>query len=149
MSLVRFGRSGPFTARENFDRSLFGTWLPVRSAQGKTGSVLVNNTTAMRHSAVWACLALRAGLISTFPVDVFRDYTLNGVQMAMPMPTPPVLVAPGGEDWEYEDWCYASQVDIDRTGNAVGLITEKNAAGLPARIDLQDINTVSVRVLGM
>lgn len=152
MSLVKFGRDrgpAPQQLRENFDRSLFGTWLPVRGATSRTGSVLVNNTTAMRHSAVWACLALRAGLISTFPLDVFRDAPLpNGTIMPIEMTAPPVLKAPGGEDWEYEDWAYASQVDIDRAGNSIGLITEVNAAGLPARIDLQDISSCTVRVLG-
>lgn len=152
MSLVKFGRDrgpGVQQLRENFDRSLFGSWLPVRGATSRTGSVLVNNATAMRHSAVWACLALRAGLLSTFPIDVFRDTLMpDGTKMAIEMGVPPVLKAPGGEDWEYPDWVYASQVDLDRAGNTIGLITEVNAAGLPARIDLQDINSCSVRVLG-
>src|SRR5258705_10379903 len=107
MSLVKFGRdrgSAPQLLRENFDRSLFGTWLPVRGATSRTGSVLVNNTTAMRHSAVWACLALRAGLLSTFPLDVFRDWVqADGSTLPIPMKTPPRLRPPGGEDWESHD----------------------------------------------
>jgi HK97 family phage portal protein len=39
-------------------------------------------------------------------------------------------------------------VDLDRAGNAIGLITEVNGLGLPARIDLQDISACSVRVIG-
>jgi len=94
----------------------------------------------MRHSAVWASLRLRANLVSTFPADVYRD--VNGIQIEMPKP--PIIVAPGGKRWHYPEWMYASQVDMDRAGNAIGIITEVNALGLPARIDLQAISACTV-----
>ena len=37
----------------------------------RRGNVTVNAESALAHSAVWACLRLRADLISTLPVDVF------------------------------------------------------------------------------
>lgn len=114
--------------------------VPGRSASGRRGTVNVTADSALRHSAVWACLRLRGNLVSTFPVDVFRR--VGGVQLEMPKP--PVLVAPGGERWDYCDWMFASQFDLDRTGNTIGLITEVNALGLPARIDLQAIRDCSV-----
>lgn len=95
----------------------------------------------MRNSAVWACLRLRADLISTFPVDVYRNFGGDRVEM----PKPPVLVTPGGERWDYQDWMYASQVDLDRGGNIVGIITETNGVGLPARIDLQSLDCWSLK----
>jgi HK97 family phage portal protein len=114
-----------------------------------TGTVPVNNATAMRHSAVWACLALRAGLMASFPVDTFRDgVDADGNKVAIEIPPAPILKAPGGEDWGWLDWGYATQVDMDRAGNAIGLITERNGIGLPARIDLQDISSCTVTVLG-
>lgn len=116
--------------------------IPVRSAQ-KQGAVTVTNDSAMRHSAVWACLRLRADLISTMPMDVFRR--VNGMQVEMPKP--PILVNPGGERVDMCEWLYSSQVDLDRAGNAIGLITEVNALGLPARIDLQMLSECSVQVV--
>jgi HK97 family phage portal protein len=114
-------------------------FIPGRMPSG-TGSVVVTNDTAMRHSAVWACLRLRADLVSTMPVDVFR--MVDGVQVEMPKP--PMLVSPGGDRIDILEWMYSSQVDLDRAGNAFGLITERNALGLPNRIDLMPLGTCSV-----
>lgn len=109
--------------------------LPHRS-----GGVTVTDDSALRHSAVWACLRLRADLISTMPVDVYRR--VNGMQVEMPKP--PVLVNPGGQRVDICEWLYSSQVDLDRAGNTIGLITEVNGLGLPARIDLQPLAECSV-----
>ena len=43
------------------------------------GAAAVTNETALRHSAVWACLRLRANLISTMPVDLYRK--VDGIQV--------------------------------------------------------------------
>jgi HK97 family phage portal protein len=130
-----FGRQ----RREFFGVPNAGAMLPMRSAQ-KTGAVTVTNDTAMRHSAVWACLRLRADLLSTMPLDVYRR--VNGHQVEMPKP--PIFVQPGGDRVGMDEWLYSSQVDLDRAGNVIGLITEINAAGLPARIDLQMLSECSV-----
>lgn len=114
--------------------------IPDRSLP-RHGSVVVTNATALRHSAVWACLRLRANLISTMPVDVFRY--IDGIQVEMPKP--PILINPGGEHVDLLEWMYSSQFDLDRTGNAIGLITARNALDLPARIELQSIDACSVR----
>jgi HK97 family phage portal protein len=109
--------------------------IPVRGGT-RPGIAAVTSETAMRHSAVWACLRLRANLLSTMPVDAFR--TVGGIQVEVPKP--PVLVNPGGERCDIQEWLYSSQVDLDRGGNAFGLITEKDGLGLPKRIDLQPLN---------
>jgi len=129
-----------------FRREFFGITgaqdlIPSRSVSRTVGAVNVTNDTAMRHSAVWACLRLRADLVSTMPVDVYRR--VGDIQIEMTKP--PVLVNPGGERVDICEWMYSSQVDLDRTGNTIGLITERNAANLPQRIDLQPINTCSIR----
>lgn len=117
--------------------------IPPRG-QGRPGAPAATNDSAMRHSAVWACLRLRADLVSTMPVDVYRR--VNGVQVDVPKP--PVLVNPGGERVGIQEWLYSSQVDLDRAGNTFGLITERNALGLPARIDLQVLSDITVRANG-
>ena len=110
---------------------------------GSSGGVAaVTNETALRHSAVWACLRLRANLISTMPVDLYRK--VDGIQVEVPKPA--VLITPGGDEVEMPEWMYSSQFDLDRAGNSVGLITARDGLGLPARIELVPISDVTVRM---
>ncbi|XUL91004.1 phage portal protein [Streptomyces galilaeus] len=115
--------------------------VPPRPPQGG-GAALVTNETAMRNSAVWACLRLRANLISTMPVDLFRK--VDGLQVEVPKPA--VLVTPGGDEVEMPEWMYSSQFDLDRAGNTVGLITARDGLNLPARIELVPSSDVTVRM---
>jgi HK97 family phage portal protein len=117
--------------------------IPRRGGWRK-GAVDVTATSAMRHAAVWACLRLRADLISTMPVDVFRRSGALGVTVEVSKP--PVLVEPGGSRVEIEEWMYSSQVELDRLGNSFGIITARNGMGLPARIDLVPASDVAVIV---
>ncbi|GAA2108739.1 phage portal protein [Streptomyces synnematoformans] len=122
----------------------------ARERRTGTGSVHVTNETALRHSAVWACLRLRADLVSSMPVDVYRR--VSGVQVEVPKP--PVLVSPGGMEMSMRQWLYATQFDLDRAGNAFGITTERSGVigpdgrGLPARIDLVTLSDVTVRATG-
>lgn len=106
----------------------------------RPGIPMVSNDTAMRQSAVWACLRLRANLLSTMPVDVYRRVQGHQVEL----PKPPILVNPGGERVDLQRWLYSTQVDLDRSGNTFGLITERSGGGLPARIDLQPVQECAV-----
>lgn len=115
--------------------------IPPRPGTGG-GMAAVTNETALRHSAVWACLRLRANLISTMPVDLYRK--VDGIQVEVPKP--PVLVTPGGDEVEMPEWMYSSQFDLDRAGNTVGLITAKDGLGFPARIELAPIGDCTVRM---
>jgi HK97 family phage portal protein len=105
--------------------------IPARMGATR-GTVAVTNDTALRHSAVWACLRLRANLISMLPVDLYRRVLGQQIEM----PKPPILVNPGGERVDMGEWMYSTQFDLDRAGNVVGLIAETDRYGLPARIDL-------------
>lgn len=127
-----------FTKREIFGPSA-GELIPARSAN--SSSVAVNNDTALRHGAVWACLRLRANTISTLPVDVFRREL--GVQVEVAKPK--VLVTPDGRVPLHE-WLYSSQFDLDRAGNVFGIITARDSRGAPAEIVLQPLSDVSVQV---
>lgn len=116
--------------------------IPSRTGGSRlAGNVVVTDSKALRHSAVWACTRLRASLISTFPLDVFRD--VLGIQTETTKPL--VLTNPGGTQLDFMDFMFATQADLDRAGNAVGLIVERSAVrtvdhprGLPARIELQE-----------
>jgi HK97 family phage portal protein len=118
-----------------------GDAVPMRYNRSG-GTVAVTNDTALRHSAVWACLRLRANLVSTMPVDAYRNVSGINLEIAKP----PVLVDPGGERVDMQEWLYSSQVDLDRAGNTFGLVTERAGTGLPARIDLQPLSECSVIV---
>lgn len=113
-----------------------------RLSQARTSSTTVSSSRAMQHSAVWACLRLRADLISTSPVDVYRK--VDGRQVGVV--TPGVLVTPyPGVD--VTEWLYSSQVDLDRFGNCFGFI-ERNSLGLPMLIDLIPAEQVTVLCSG-
>ncbi|MFE7791309.1 phage portal protein [Streptomyces sp. NPDC057460] len=124
--------------------------LAATRGQRTGGTVHVTADTALRHSAVWACLRLRADLVSSMPVDVYRR--VNGIQVEVAKP--PVLVTPGGAKVGLQEWLYSSQVDLDRAGNVFGIITERSGVigpdqrGLPARIDLVPLGDVTVRATG-
>lgn len=111
--------------------------IPRRS---NSRSLTVSTDDAMHNSVVWACLRLRADLISTSPVDCYRN--VDG--RAMNIKTPPVLIVPGGSTVGIVEWLYSSQVDLDRFGNCFGIISARDGLGLPARIDLVPAESVTV-----
>ncbi len=102
----------------------------------------VTRATAMRHSAVWAATRVRADLISTLPIDVFRKTAFGNIEV----PTPPVLRDPSGSTVDITEWMYNTQVDLDTVGNTFGIITELDGGGMPRRIDLVPREEVIVRV---
>lgn len=118
--------------------------VPARMPVSRLGTASVNTDSALRHSAVWACCRLRANLVSTLPIDVFRK--IDGIDEPIEVPKPPLLVSPGGERWSYHDWMFARQFDLDRAGNAIGVITERDRYDFPARVDLAPISECSVIV---
>lgn len=107
---------------------------------GRQG-VSVTSDTALRHSAVWACLRLRADLVSTTPIDVYRR--VAGVQVELAKP--PLLVSPDGSI-DIVEWLYSSQIDLDRYGNAFGVITGRDAKGNTQEVTLANAQECSVFV---
>lgn len=103
----------------------------------------VTGDSALRQSATWASLRLRADLISSFPIDTFRK--VDGIQVEVPKP--PVIVNPSpGKTLTMREWMYSSQIDLDRFGNCFGIIRETDAFGKPRRIDLVANSDVVVTV---
>lgn len=131
----------------NTDALAEAAGMPRRWARGGRQAV-TDPKDAMRHSAVWACTRLRANLVSSLPIDVYR--LLDGIRVPVPA-KPPVLLKPGalhigGSRATPAEWMYATQVDLDRYGNVFGLITDYNGLGLPDRIDLWETAKVTVIV---
>jgi HK97 family phage portal protein len=113
------------------------------SQVGRYGSTTapVTSDTALRVSACWAALRLRANLISTMPVDAYR--MVGDVQVEVKRPT--TVFVNGGREIEWHEFLYCTQMDLDRSGNTFGVITQVNALGLPARIELVGLGDVSLQ----
>lgn len=110
------------------------------------GSVPISQDSALRSSAVWAALRLRANLISSMPVDAYRKVrTPDGNTVQVEVPGPKVTWISGGIEIDQAEAIYATQVDLDRSGNALGVVTERNALGLPSRIELVSLADWSLR----
>jgi HK97 family phage portal protein len=103
--------------------------------------VAVTTATAMQHSAVWACVNLIAGAISTLPLAAYRDGERD------PLPTlPPILRAPSA-GWALPDFLFAMLQSLLVEGNCYGLIVGRAGAGLlPAQVELLAAHRVGVTV---
>jgi HK97 family phage portal protein len=94
-------------------------------------AVPVTPTTAMQHSAVWACVNLIAGSISTLPLAAYR----RGEQTPLP-DLPPILRTPAA-GWSLPDFLYAALQSLLLRGNCYGLIVDRPGAGLlPSQVEL-------------
>lgn len=82
--------------------------------------------------------------MSTFPLSVYRR--VGGYDIETPVPN--VFMFPGGPRVSWGQWVYMTQVDLDRTGNCFGLISQRDSLGLPARIDLVPATDVAVVMHG-
>ena len=131
-----WGISGP---GDLIPRRTLGTMAPY-----------IDDNEAMRNSAVWASLRLRADLVSTMPIGIYRDVVLEpgNPPIQVEVPTPKAFTSPGGRNITWHEWMYSSQVELDKSGNSIGIISERDGAGLPYRIDLQASNGCSVIVKG-
>jgi phage portal protein BeeE len=117
----------------------------VRARSGAVaGSVAVTQESALRHSAVWAALRLRANLESSLPVDGFR--VVGGVQVEVPLS--PFFDSPAGPDSFLDEWMWATRFDLDRYGVTAGIITERDGNGLPRTIELLPAGAVRIRGTG-
>lgn len=110
---------------------------------GRNG-VTVTTDDAMRHSAVWSSLRVRANLISSLDVQCFREFRdSTGDKLQLEVNLPPVMIEPSPGVY-FPEFMYSSQVDLDRYGNCFGLVPLRDALGYPMRIDL--VPAADVRV---
>jgi HK97 family phage portal protein len=103
--------------------------------------VAVTSTSAMQHSAVWACVNLIAGAISTLPLAAYREGERD------PLPNlPPILRQPSA-GWSLPDFLYATLQSLLVQGNAYGLVVDRTGAGLlPSQVELVADHRVTVTV---
>lgn len=127
-----------------FDRAATmtaGEMIGDRTRGRRTGGGRVELDQARRVSAWWAAQRLRADLISTMPVDVFRR--VGGVQIEQKKG--PLFITPEGSGSLWCEWMYSTTIDLDSVGNTVGIISAVDGFGLPSVIELQPSGDVTVR----
>src|ERR1700754_1077733 len=80
----------------------------IPSRTGRTfGSVHVNNETALRNSAVWACVRLISDLVSTMPLDVFTNNEgIVDTEVPKSSPKYPLVLLNPAPDWDINDWLF-------------------------------------------
>ncbi len=108
-------------------------------AQRTSGAVPpVTAESAMRLSAVWACVRLIAGVGSTMPVDVMRGQdTIAPAFFEQPDP-----------DLSLTSWLYQLWSSLLLAGNAYGLVTGLGGNGWPRAVQLLDPARVSWAIHG-
>jgi HK97 family phage portal protein len=121
------------------DRALWNVGdIPASSTYA---AVPVTPSTAMQHSAVWACVNLIAGSISTLPLAAYR----RGDREPLP-DLPPILRTPAA-GWSLPDFLYAALQSLLLRGNTYGLIVDRAGAGLlPSQVELLAPERVGVTV---
>jgi HK97 family phage portal protein len=130
----------PFRRRTE-DRQLWQVGdIPMPSTYAGVG---VNADSALRLSAVWACVRLLADCVSTLPVDVYR------AGEATPLATLPPLLTQPAADADLGDWLYMLMASLLLRGNGYGTITARTGAGLlPSQVDLAHPDMVVPPVYG-
>lgn len=102
----------------------------------------VSEDEAMKNSAVWAAIRIRADLISTLPWRVWRNYTDPATSDQFKLNSSP---SPFMTGVQFMHFLYASQVELDRSGNAVGIIKEWDSrTKAPAQVELVSSSQVTV-----
>jgi HK97 family phage portal protein len=111
------------------------------------GAEPVTLDTAMRNSAVWAAIRIRADLISTLPWRVYSTINLPDVSVPYKIDASPTPLMSG---IDFMHFLYSSQVELDRTGNAIGIIQEwDERTRTPTVIELVPSSSVVINAKGM
>ena len=111
-----------------------------------SGAPTVDIDTAMKNSAVWAAIRIRADLISTLPWRVYTSLSLPDAKVPYKLDASPTPLMSG---IEFMEFLYSSQVELDRTGNAIGIIEKwDERTRTPAEIQLVSSSSVAVIAQG-
>lgn len=139
MSLLR----RVFPAPQRRDASLAATLAALRGAETWAG-MPVDHRNALANDTVWACVTLLADVISTLPLDGIRS---QGAIRKTLEPAPAVLDRPSS--WlTRPEWLHQVVWSMAVRGNAIGIITARDAQLRPTQVELLDPSEVEIRRLG-
>jgi HK97 family phage portal protein len=125
-----------------FGDSLADVLEGARGLRSRAG-VSVNDESALRLSAVWACVDLLAEIVSTLPVDELRK-SADGLPVMVERPTP-LLKDPAGDGSGFEVWCRQVMTSLLLRGNAYGFIAGLGDDGWPSQVEVLHPDQVTVR----
>jgi HK97 family phage portal protein len=101
---------------------------------------------ALSIPAVWAAVRLRANIISSLPVGVFRTGP-DGLPVRITGASVPNVLAQPSADFDMTSWLHAGQVALDLRGNNFGRILARDPRTyLPTQIELVHPDDVGVRI---
>src|SRR6202012_192284 len=86
------------------------TDMVMQRTAARSGGSVATPQGAMEISAVWAAIRLRADLISTLPIETYRTVD----NMRVDTGATPFIDSPA-----FMEFLYSSQVELDRSGNAI------------------------------
>ncbi len=112
-----------------------GPWALAGGAPSLAGLAITTNN-ALAFSAMWACVSLIAGSVSTLPLDLYRAGSRE------PLPLPGVLTDPAA-GWSGPEWREAVMRSLLLRGNAYGLVVARDATLRPSQIELLHPDLVS------
>lgn len=119
------------------ERRVFGDSLAqlmeLRGGRTYATGEPVNDDTAMRLGAVFACVDLVGELVSTLPVDEYRRSTEGAL---VPMTPPPLITDPAGDGTGFEVWSRMVMTSLLLRGNAYGLILGLGSDGWPSQVEV-------------
>jgi HK97 family phage portal protein len=113
------------------------SWTQLLAAMVSGDKTVVTADSAMRHDAVWACVRLIAGTMSTFPLDVFAVRDGDRVEVRSGLLENPSGYVDG------VDWVYQIMESLLLRGNAYGIVTAVSPQMFPTQIDMISADTVS------
>jgi HK97 family phage portal protein len=99
---------------------------------------------ALSIPAVWSAVRLRANVIGSLPVGVYRDR--GGVPVRVTGASVPTVLSQPSAVFDMVDWLAASQLSLDLRGNAYGRIVarDEGRTWLPTQIELVHPDDVTV-----
>lgn len=128
--------------RRAFGDSLADVLESLRGGPTIAG-VHVTAETAMRQSAVWACVNLIADIAATLPIDAYEK---RGTLPEPVSPTPSLLVAPS-QSVDAISWRRQVFVSWLMRGNVYGIV-QRLTNGWPAQIEILHPDQVTVTRVG-
>jgi HK97 family phage portal protein len=115
--------------------------------RGIAGGLPVGWNGALSIPAVWSAVRLRANIVSSLPLGVFRAGK-DGTPEPVPASSVPGVLSQPSADFDMTSWLHASQVSLDLRGNAYGRILARHPSTyLPTQIELVHPDAVQVRTL--
>jgi HK97 family phage portal protein len=102
---------------------------------------------ALSIPAVWSAVRLRANVVASLPVGVFRDGP-DGLPRRLPASAVPGVLSQPSAQFDMTSWLHASQVSLDMRGNSWGRVVARDPRTfLPTQVELVHPDDVGVRVL--